>query len=231
MRWWRPREPGRADVHARPQPDRLEALEDRDVLRRVGGLSCLSHRKKPCKTGVLRPATTVYQRGRSAARPGEARKAALFAQFRARPRARSRRRARPPLAPARRLGRSTCGARPARAPARERAGREAELGAAVEPLRRSRPRAVAELEGPDGVGRADVQRPVAARSAPATRCARSRRRPSPASARRRRRAPPAGRTGTARARIVRQPACPCVTSTTCAGSTSAAPSGSARPSP
>ncbi len=35
----------RADVHAGPEPDRLESLEDRDVLC---GVSCLSQRKKPC---------------------------------------------------------------------------------------------------------------------------------------------------------------------------------------
>src|SRR5205814_526715 len=31
-----PRRPGAADVHARPAPDRLEPLEDQDVLRRIG---------------------------------------------------------------------------------------------------------------------------------------------------------------------------------------------------
>ena len=35
----------RADVHARAQPDRLETLENGDVL---GGVSSFSHTKKPC---------------------------------------------------------------------------------------------------------------------------------------------------------------------------------------
>jgi hypothetical protein len=39
----------RADVHPGPEPDRLEAFEDRDVLCGVG---CLSHEKSPAICGI-----------------------------------------------------------------------------------------------------------------------------------------------------------------------------------
>ena len=61
---------GRADVHPRPQPDRLEAFEDGDVLGRVTGL-CLGLRHKgenACKTRVLRGTGSVSDRA-GAARP------------------------------------------------------------------------------------------------------------------------------------------------------------------
>ena len=45
---------GRADVHPRPQPDRLEALEDGDVLAGVGGVCHVPLKENPCKTWVLR---------------------------------------------------------------------------------------------------------------------------------------------------------------------------------
>src|SRR5438270_8142084 len=44
-----PPEPGRADVHARPQPDRLEALEDSDVLCVIGRLG---HEKSPANPRI-----------------------------------------------------------------------------------------------------------------------------------------------------------------------------------
>ena len=40
----------RADVHARAQPDRLEALEDSDVFSGIGSFSQI---KKPCKRATL----------------------------------------------------------------------------------------------------------------------------------------------------------------------------------
>ena len=48
-------DPGRADVHARAQPDRLETFEHRDVLGRVTGLRLsLRHTEgNACKTRVL----------------------------------------------------------------------------------------------------------------------------------------------------------------------------------
>ena len=52
---------GRADVHARAQPDRLEALQDGDVLCGVG-VAVMLIRKKPCKSSLLR-AEQVYQNG------------------------------------------------------------------------------------------------------------------------------------------------------------------------
>ena len=59
---------GRADVHARPQPDRLEAFEHGDVLGRVTGL-CLGLRHKgenACKTRVLRGTRSVSDRAGAA---------------------------------------------------------------------------------------------------------------------------------------------------------------------
>jgi hypothetical protein len=38
---------GRADVHARAQPDRLEAFEDGDVF---GGIGSFSHKKSPASS-------------------------------------------------------------------------------------------------------------------------------------------------------------------------------------
>src|SRR5437764_14150099 len=51
----------RADVHARAQPDRLEALEDSDVFSGIGSFSQI---KKPCKRATL-SVSTVYQKERS----------------------------------------------------------------------------------------------------------------------------------------------------------------------
>src|SRR5688572_16396575 len=47
--------------HARAQPDRIEALQDRDVFRSVGSFS---HRKKPCNSRVY-GLDTAYQNERS----------------------------------------------------------------------------------------------------------------------------------------------------------------------
>ena len=49
-----------------PQPDRLEALEDRDVLGRVGPSALVfAIEEKPCKTRGFAGVSTVYQTGRS----------------------------------------------------------------------------------------------------------------------------------------------------------------------
>jgi hypothetical protein len=41
----KPARPGRTDVHAGAQPDRLETLEHGDVL---GGVGCFGQKKNPC---------------------------------------------------------------------------------------------------------------------------------------------------------------------------------------
>src|SRR6266540_1834274 len=50
---------GRADVHARPFPDRVEPLKDRDVLR---GVVCFSHREKALQMPTLRAVSSVSER-------------------------------------------------------------------------------------------------------------------------------------------------------------------------
>ena len=72
---------GRADVHARPLPDRLEAFEDRDVLC---GVSCFSHREKALQIRALRAVDKCIRNERSdraLARLAAAARATKFRSF------------------------------------------------------------------------------------------------------------------------------------------------------
>ena len=101
---------GRADVHPGPFPDRVEPFEDRDVLcavscfRQNGNSSC--RKAKALQIGTLRAAVSVSETevGRALERP---RATALFDQFCAGFRPRSRRRATPPLCRASSVGSGT----------------------------------------------------------------------------------------------------------------------------
>ena len=53
---------GRADVHTRPQPDRLETLQNGDVLC---GISGLSHEKSPANSHLAGVIKCIRNRGRS----------------------------------------------------------------------------------------------------------------------------------------------------------------------
>ena len=52
----------RADVHARPEPDRLEALEDRDV---PGGVVCFGHEKSPANSAFAGKEKCIRRGGRA----------------------------------------------------------------------------------------------------------------------------------------------------------------------
>ena len=153
---------GRADVHARPFPDRLEALEDRDVLC---GVSWFSHREKALQIPALRAVVSVSEScgriGPREARRGRSRDQIpeLFvARF---PRPARRRR---PASSAGRYGNVRRGPLRARPSAVQATvpGAKRSFGGASSP-RRSRivRRELLELEGPRRRARVHVQRAVA----------------------------------------------------------------------
>ncbi len=156
-----------------PQPDRLEAFEDRDVLCRVGGLFCgsLRHRRKGLQNRGFAACRQCIRAG-GPRRPWRGSKSTAFCTL-------SRRfsssigggERSAPRAPARRSAAAAAGAAPLGLLLRERSGREADARQR-RAARRSRPRG----------GRARTPRPSRpcsrgacrrGRSAPATRCARS----------------------------------------------------------
>ena len=207
---------GRADVHARPFPDRLEALQDRDVLR---GVSWFSHKEKALQIPRLR-ARKVYQTERVGPGSREARRGGAGNQIPELFVGDRERRARPPspAPPAkrerRRVGLAHARPRRARAAAPVRSAGASARGLRGGCERRVR---VARARTPtptSSCGRAASRR---ARRAPARRSARSARRPRSATPRRACRSRPAARTATARVGR-RQPADPSSTSTSCAGS-------------
>src|SRR6185503_12430668 len=89
----------RADVHARPEPDRLETFEDRDVPSGVvRGIVYLSHEKSPANSAFAGKRKCIRRGGRAA--PVQAPLLWLSQQIRAGLDPQFRRRAQPPLAPA-----------------------------------------------------------------------------------------------------------------------------------
>ena len=207
---------GRADVHPGPQPDRLEALEDRDVLCGVGRFVMLI-KKSPAKRGFCGPEQCIRIAGRiglerlsrGSPRPLWRPLAQLVVVDREPP-------AEPPRATSSGVGGTVARAALARRLAgrlRQRPGREPERG------RRRRRRAASRRRSSDLVGRAaELERPDdesaasraacrRGRSAPARRCGRSRRRPPPASAATiaAARRLPAGRAGELAARPAAEP--------------------------
>ena len=61
-----PAETRRADVHPGPEPDRLEALEDRDVL---SGVVCFSHEKSPANSAFAGKEKCIRRSGRPRLEP------------------------------------------------------------------------------------------------------------------------------------------------------------------
>src|SRR4051794_6677358 len=170
----------RADVHARPQPDRLETLEHSDVF---AGIRRLSHEKSPATCTFLGRSKSTRRSGRK--RPSRGLRAQLFPLFCAVPPSRSRRPRNGPRAPGRRWppGGAPAGPRtpPARPPeaVRERTAGASALTVQAPPAGEagSRPRAArARTPTPRSWRSRAASRP--ARSAPATRSQPPARRPA-----------------------------------------------------
>src|SRR5205085_6358225 len=89
---------GRADVHARPEPDRLETLQDGDVLGGVSGVGVrFGHEKSPANSAFAGALKYIRRSGRSRLERGLRRPPARRA--RAAPDRRSRPPRRRPRAP------------------------------------------------------------------------------------------------------------------------------------